>query len=610
MSDLLAISFDAAASPTITLEPHDHMAAGHISPMGWGFGWYPRGESAAMVIKDPLPTGDTVFSRILRDWEHFRTNLFLCHIRSDTRQSSQENMHPFCRSYAGRDWLFAHDGQLNAEALRQFSLGSPVFFEPTGQTDSEYIFCWLMAQLQRANARQLDGIQWTALHQWFEQLNALGSLNLIMTDGQDLIAYRDRQAESSLYLCRCCPPHRHALKNRALSLQLDNSLDNNRSMVLVATHPLSEHAWSSLAPGEMVVVRLGQVIWQSTPGKDESAASAPSASHASPMLRRDSEPAPQLMREASVRMQADNSEFHQAGPSPSESVQSRVLRVTHETLYQYDAPVEHSTHVFRLRPVHDVYQEVLEHTLDISPQGMSYTFEDVFGNQTVRMKVREPYTELRVLAQSRIRIRDRNASIGHRTTTLPLVWMPWQRQMMMPYLLPPELPESQLRELSDFATSFATRQQDDLVETLNDINRTIRRDFAYVSESTTLETTPFEIYVHRRGVCQDFANLFICLARLLGVPARYRIGYIYTGANYDNSIQSEASHAWLEVYLPWEGWRGYDPTNGCLVNLDHVCVAAGRNYIDATPTSGTIYKGGRGERLSVSVRVEDEGAAL
>jgi transglutaminase-like putative cysteine protease len=137
------------------------------------------------------------------------------------------------------------------------------------------------------------------------------------------------------------------------------------------------------------------------------------------------------------------------------------------------------------------------------------------------------------------------------------------------------------------------------------MNLTIYRDFKYVSGSTTLATTPFDVYCNRRGVCQDFANLLICLARLLSIPARYRVGYIYTGGNYENKVQSEASHAWVELYLPWMGWQGFDPTNGCLVGRDHVRVACGRNYRDATPTSGTIYKGGGTETLSVDVRVQD-----
>jgi transglutaminase-like putative cysteine protease len=58
------------------------------------------------------------------------------------------------------------------------------------------------------------------------------------------------------------------------------------------------------------------------------------------------------------------------------------------------------------------------------------------------------------------------------------------------------------------------------------------------------------------------------------------------------------------VYLPEVGWKGFDPTNGILTQTDHVRVAVGRNYVDATPTSGTIYVGGGSETLQVSVTVE------
>ena len=52
------------------------------------------------------------------------------------------------------------------------------------------------------------------------------------------------------------------------------------------------------------------------------------------------------------------------------------------------------------------------------------------------------------------------------------------------------------------------------------------------------------------------------------------------------------------------GWKGFDPTNGVLTQTDHVRVAVGRNYVDATPTSGTIYAGGGTETLEVAVSVE------
>src|SRR5207244_8656852 len=160
--------------------------------------------------------------------------------------------------------------------------------------------------------------------------------------------------------------------------------------------------------------------------------------------------------------------------------------------------------------------------------------------------------------------------------------------------------------LAEYAMSFVKRNDYDVLDTLLDINHSIYREYAYQQGATNVHTTPFDVYVNRRGVCQDFTNLMICLARLLGVPARYVCGYIYTGPKHedpDRARQSEASHAWVQVYLPQVGWKGFDPTNGILTQTDHVRVAVGRNYIDATPTSGTIYVGGGRESLEVEVRL-------
>ena len=86
--------------------------------------------------------------------------------------------------------------------------------------------------------------------------------------------------------------------------------------------------------------------------------------------------------------------------------------------------------------------------------------------------------------------------------------------------MPPELPETQLAELAEYAMSFVKRNESDLLDTLLDINQTIFKEYAYTQGATTVYTTPFEVYANRKGVCQDFTNVMICLARLLGVPGR------------------------------------------------------------------------------------------
>ncbi|MDX1567068.1 MAG: transglutaminase family protein [Longimicrobiales bacterium] len=287
-------------------------------------------------------------------------------------------------------------------------------------------------------------------------------------------------------------------------------------------------------------------------------------------------------------------------------VRTQRLQVTHVTTYRYENPVLRSSHLLRLRPESGVLQNLEQYDLSISVDASKRDFEDVFGNRTTLLDVSAPFQEMRIESRSVVRVGGRGQDdpyLEHDRPSLPLVWMPWEHQVLFPYLLPPELPAFQLQELTEYARTFSVRNGSDLFWTLRDICQTLKREYSYTPYSTDLETTPYEVYQTRQGVCQDFANLFICLARLNHVPARYRVGYLYTGGRYENEVQSEASHAWAEVYLPWVGWTGFDPTNGILTDLDHVRVARGRNYRDATPTSGIIYEGGGAESLEVDVKV-------
>lgn len=177
--------------------------------------------------------------------------------------------------------------------------------------------------------------------------------------------------------------------------------------------------------------------------------------------------------------------------------------------------------------------------------------------------------------------------------------------MLAPYLNPPELPDTQLRELYDYGMQIVTRNNGDLMETLFAINLTLFHDYRYLPGCTDLRTSPYQVFCSKAGVCQDFTNLFITVARLLGVPARYVCGYIYTGNAGQTRASSDETHAWIELHVPNIGWKGFDPTNGVLPQTDHVRVAVGRSYLDATPTSGTLYGGGGNETMKVEVEVVD-----
>ena len=287
---------------------------------------------------------------------------------------------------------------------------------------------------------------------------------------------------------------------------------------------------------------------------------------------------------------------------------TRRLRIRHTTRYSYDAPIQRSTHRLHLRPVDDWKQNLLAYELTVKPHAAVIEYEDAFGNRTQRFEVNEPYMALEVTAESLVEVLDTDpfgfARLPIKPPTWPLVWMPSERTMLAPYLNPTDLPDTQLHDIYDYAMEFATRNNGDLMETLFAINLAFLHDFKYVPGCTDLGTTAYQVFVNKAGVCQDFTNLFITMARLLGVPARYVCGYIHTGNSGASRTGSDATHAWIQLYIPNIGWKGFDPTNGVLPRTDHVRVAHGRNFRDATPMSGTLY-GKANETMTVDVEVTD-----
>jgi transglutaminase-like putative cysteine protease len=272
--------------------------------------------------------------------------------------------------------------------------------------------------------------------------------------------------------------------------------------------------------------------------------------------------------------------------------QTRRFRVRHETRFSYDRRIERSAHRLHLRPIHDWKQRVLDYRLTTSPDCTGSEHEDAFGNWTTRYEVAQPYQEMAITAEAVVELLDIDPFVFANTPirpTFPISWMPWDYKVLSPYLTPIELPETQLTEIYDYAISFVERNNQDLMETLFDINLTLFREYRYVAGATNLATTPYEVLVNKQGVCQDFANLFICMARLLGLPARYVCGYVYTGNKGESHPQSDASHAWVQLFIPSVGWKGFDPTNGILPSTDHIRVAVGRHYRDTSPVSGTLY---------------------
>ena len=97
----------------------------------------------------------------------------------------------------------------------------------------------------------------------------------------------------------------------------------------------------------------------------------------------------------------------------------------------------------------------------------------------------------------------------------------------------------------------------------------IHKEVAY--ESHEIPLYPNETYKGRRGDCDDQANLFITLCRIVGVPAYLQVGCIYLPepmprhalaweGHYELSAFCVGWHGWAVAYVPPWGWLPVDLT--------------------------------------------------
>ncbi len=115
-----------------------------------------------------------------------------------------------------------------------------------------------------------------------------------------------------------------------------------------------------------------------------------------------------------------------------------------------------------------------------------------------------------------------------------------------------------------------------------DLMHRLHQDFSYVPGATQVRTTAEEAWGLRKGVCQDYAHIYITLLRMSGIPARYVCGLI---------AGEGASHAWVEA-LCGDRWIAFDPTNDCLAGDQYIKLGHGRDADDHGINRGIMWGGG------------------
>jgi glutamine amidotransferase len=235
---------------------------------GWGMAFHDGG--GCRVFHDAGRACDAPLADFLRR-HPLQARTVLAHVRKATQGAvALANCHPFQREWAGRSWLFGHNGH-----LKDFTPALDGSHLPVGQTDSERAFCWLLQQL-RQRVGCIAAPHWQqlapALAELLPEVTRHGPFNMLLSDGHALYAHASTRLA---WLSREHPFGRVRLIDHDLEIDLASANAPGNRMALVATAPLTAgEPWVAFEPGELRVFVDGRSVWHHRGSRQAACAAA------------------------------------------------------------------------------------------------------------------------------------------------------------------------------------------------------------------------------------------------------------------------------------------------------------------------------------------------
>jgi len=266
------------------------------------------------------------------------------------------------------------------------------------------------------------------------------------------------------------------------------------------------------------------------------------------------------------------------------------LQIRHETRYRYASPIAYAIQTLRLSPSpYDGLQILRWRVRGESSRELPW-FIDGLGNLTHCHTVNQPHSSAAILVEGEVDTSVADGIVRGSTELLPPLYFVRSTELTAA--------DPAIEELAALAAKEAAP-----LDRLHALMHAVRERIDYRLGATDVATTAAAALRNGAGVCQDHAHVFISAARLLGVPARYVSGYLWTG----QGGESDAAHAWAEAYVDDLGWVGFDAANRVCPTEAYIRMSIGLDYWSAAPVRG-VRRGVASEHLAVKVEVTQAGA--
>ena len=221
---------------------------------GWGITFYEG--KGCRSFKDPKPSAHSPIADLVTQYP-MKSETVVCHIRqANSGGICLENTHPFVRQMWGKNWTYAHNGQLK-DFIENLALKWHI---PIGTTDSEHAFCWILDQLhcQFGAVQPSAEVVFTFIASLTSQIDALGVGNIIISDGEFLFAYCSNNLH---WITRKAPFGKASLIDAEMTVDFHQETTDKDIVTVIATQPLTEdETWHKMNAGDWHLFRLGVSI--------------------------------------------------------------------------------------------------------------------------------------------------------------------------------------------------------------------------------------------------------------------------------------------------------------------------------------------------------------
>ncbi|TRX73172.1 class II glutamine amidotransferase [Pseudomonas mangiferae] len=218
---------------------------------GWGIGFYEgRG---LRLFQDPEASVNSEVAKLVQRYP-IKSETVIGHIRqANVGQVALANTHPFVRELWGRNWCFAHNGQ-----LADFTPPSR-FYRPVGDTDSEAAFCDLLNRVRSAFPEPVPvDVLLPVLVAACGHYRGKGVFNCLLSNGDWLFTFCSTKLAQ---ITRRAPFGPAQLKDAEVTVDFHAETTPDDVVTVIATEPLTANeTWHRHEPGDWTLWRRGECL--------------------------------------------------------------------------------------------------------------------------------------------------------------------------------------------------------------------------------------------------------------------------------------------------------------------------------------------------------------